>query len=186
MLDPSTRVLLAALVALVAGVLFGGWFTLRGLRRRPLTAKLEAVLNPDELRVLGYLDRNAVRLASAQHWARGALLSLEGEAWGPALVAAAIAALACPGDDELLLLLNTTIGEAGADPQVANIWRQARGEVLAARERMQWPYLSGYRGDGSPDWNYQALATAAVKMLENAHAEAERRVATRLAGSAQT
>lgn len=186
MLEPSTRLLIVALFCLVAGGLLGGLLTLRGLRRRPLAAKLAAVLRPDELRVLGYLDRNAVRLASAQHWARGALLSHADEGWGPALVAATIAALACPGDDELLLLLNKTVGDAGAEPQVANIWRQARAEFLAARDRMQWSYLSGYRDDGSPDWNYQALGAAAVKMLENAHAEAERLVAIRLAGSAQT
>ena len=184
MLDPSTRVLIAALFSLVAGVLLGGLLTIRGLRRRSLPARLEAIASPSERRVLAYLGESAVRLASAQHWARGALLSQPSEPWQPALIAAAIAALAAPGDDELLLLLNKTIGEVGADPQVANVWRQARAELLAARENLVWPYLSGHRDDGSPDWNFEQLARCAVKMLDSAHAEAERLVATRLAGSA--
>jgi hypothetical protein len=186
MLDPSTRVLLAALVALVVGVLFGGWLTLRGLRRRKLSAKLEAICTPRERRVLAYWGESAVRLSSAQHWARGALLSHAGEPWHPALLAAAIAALASPGDAELLLLLNKVVGEAGADPQVANVWRQARAELLAAQNELTWPYLSGHREDGSPDWNFHALAIASVKLVENAHAAAEQLVASRVAGSAQT
>jgi len=183
MLEPSTRLLIVALVSLVAGVVLGGLLTIRGLRRRPLAARLEAICTPDERRVLRYLVDNAVRLASAQHWARGAMLSSEAEPWRPGLIAAAIAALVSRDDDELHLLLNS---QAVGDPQVANVFGQAIAELRAERASMQWPFLSGLRADGSPDWNFPELSARAVKLLESAHAEATRRVASGLADSAQT
>jgi hypothetical protein len=110
------------------------------------------------------------RLLLAQHWARGSLLSHAHETWRPICQAIAIAALACEDLDALGRLLSDAVGQAGADPQLANVWRQA---LLELHE--------GSRGEGSAivdsaNWPFPALRVRSRELLASAQLGAEQLV----------
>lgn len=125
-------------------------------------------------RVLEALDTanrpHATRLLLAQHWARGALCSQPHEAWGPACSALAIAAL-CASDTEALGdLLRDQVATSGSDPQVANVWRQALGELTSASQG------GGMAIEEPEKWPFPLLAAKSRELLASAHAGAEQLV----------
>jgi hypothetical protein len=157
MLQVSTPLILAVLGGVLAGLSCGLWVGRRRWRRRPSAQDT-------------YLRAQAARLACAQHWARGGALSGQSEAWRPVCLGAAIAALLVPDDRDLARLLEQVHQDALPDPELANVWAQARGELDAARspEPLGIAFLTGYRPGGSADWNYPELQTQARILLQNA------------------
>lgn len=155
MLTPSTLAALA--LAFICGVA-----TSLAVRRKrePLDLRAEAQAR--------YLRSHAVRLACAQHWARGGALSKRDEPWRPVCTGLAVAALMVDDDSDVLALLSKLVGDAGTDPELANIWRQARAELVAARDRLETEFLAGVRGDGAPAWNQTELRARAAELLESA------------------
>lgn len=116
------------------------------------------------------IDRaELLRLRLAQHWARGGLLSDESEAWRPACMAIAIAALGCRDMSELGVILRTQIGAMSAhDPQVSNIFRQALAEYIATDTgKTLDPPNSG-------DWPHESLIHRVRELLEGATEKAAR------------
>jgi hypothetical protein len=159
---PSTIVVLV-LVAFVIGTVFG-YASCRLHRGLDLTP----VVRPDP--IAAYLTTHAVRLALAQHWARGGILSNESEPWRPVCTAAAVAALLVDDDKELSDLLGAMLSDvASHDPQVVNVWRQARAELVASLSDLPLQLVSGRRQDGSPDWNRTELRVRARTLLDSAH-----------------
>jgi hypothetical protein len=116
----------------------------------------------------------ATRLLLAQHWARGGLLSHEHEAWRPIVTAVALAALAVEDLDALDELLRACVASAGtSDPALANVWRQALGELQSARADHE---LSGLAIDKPEDWPFPALRVRSRELLQSAQLGAERLV----------
>lgn len=168
MTTPSTVAVIA--LSFVVGA-FVGAITLALIRRRRR--------NPEALARAAYLRKHAVRFALAQHWAKGGVLSDRSEPWRPICTGVAVAALLLDDDSEVEALLNATIGETTADAELTNIWRQARAELLAARDRLELEFLAGVRPDGSPTWNQSVLRARAVEVLESAQKGADALLAAR-------
>lgn len=170
MTDASTILeLLSALgVGLTAGVL-----AVRSRLRKPADTRQAA-----------YLRDHAVRLALAQHWARGGLLSEQSEPWSVACTSLAVAALAVETIEDLAPIIDHAVGMAGADPEVVNVFRQARAELGAARVVLSDELATGYRPDGSPGWNFRELRVRSETLLEHARISAEQLTAARRAGGA--
>lgn len=116
------------------------------------------------------IDRTELlRLRLAQHWARGGLLSDESEAWRPACMAIAIAALGCRDLGELGVILRTQVGNVSSfDPQVANIFRQALAEYVASdpAKTLDAPNSAG--------WPHESLIHRVRELLEQVSEEAAR------------
>lgn len=146
-----------------------------------------------------YLRTQATRLFLAQHWARAGAMSFATEAWRPAMTALGMAALVLREPAELGPLLTELIESAGDDPELLNIWQQARGELAGAKRREWVPFdrienpiereaeirvSLGIRPDGSPDWNHPELGNRAREMLASACLGARKLLAIRRAPSA--
>ena len=185
MLTSSTALVVGALLGVVSG------FTLARFWPKPP----QQPPDPRE----SYLRVQATRLFLAQHWARGGVMSHAGEAWRPALTALGMAALVVRDPDELAPLLAELVEAAGDDPELLNIWQQARGELAGAKRREWVPFERienpleregeirvslGKRPDGSPDWNYPELGIRAREMLASACLGARKLLAIRRAPSA--
>lgn len=125
-------------------------------------------------RILEALDAanrpHAARLLLAQHWARGALCSQPHEAWGPACTALSIAALCAPDLEALGDLIREQTSASGTDPQVANVWRQALGELTSANQG------GGMAIEEPEKWPFPLLAAKSRELLASAHAGAEQLV----------
>lgn len=167
MLDSTSTFVATALASFVLGACCA-LALLAALRRRRRA-------RPD----VAYLRTHAVRLACAQHWARGSLLSSASEPWRPIVGSLALAALAVEDEATLVQLVGQLVGQGGTDPEVANVWRQARAELLAQRDRLEFEFLAGVRVDGAPGWNWARLQEEAAKQLAAAHGLAEQLVEKR-------
>lgn len=142
-----------------------------------LAARRKPKAKPDHQ--AAYLRRHAVRLAVAQHWARGGALSERSEPWRPICTGIAVAALMVDDDADVLALLEKAIGESGTDPELANVWRQARAELIAAREHLQTEFLCGTSSSGAPAWNQPELRARASELLDSAQTGAMALLAAR-------
>lgn len=114
-----------------------------------------------------------LRLRLAEHWARSGLLSQDGEHWQPMCEALSVAASACRSLHELGVLLRTQTGLAGSDPAVANVWRQALAEYVAAEGG------PGLEVANSGDWPQESVLHRIRDRLDRVQRDAERIVAGR-------
>lgn len=110
----------------------------------------------------------------AQHWARGGLLSEASEGWRPLLTALSLVAVTARDIDTLDRVLRELVGELGSgDPQLANIARQALGELEQARKG------EGLALNEAQEWPWPALATRSAELLAQARTGAEHLVRLR-------
>lgn len=114
-----------------------------------------------------------LRLRLAQHWARGGLLSQDSEPWRPACLAIAVGALGSSSMSALGVVLRAQVGRSGSDPQVANCFRQALAEYVAADTGSELTIAN------SDDWSSESLLACVRVLLEQAGDQAERIVAAR-------
>jgi hypothetical protein len=136
-----------------------------------------------------YMVAHTVRLACAQHWAAGGAMSGAEEAWRPICLAVAIAALLVRDENDLQALLERFVADAAGDPELQNIWQQAAGELRSSRAMrgaLGIAFVTGYREDGSPDWNYPYLRTQAEAALVSAQIGARKLLDARRVPSAAT
>jgi hypothetical protein len=152
-------------VALVIGVMIGllvGWAVLRRTR-------LETPDSSQD-RTQRFMQQHAVRLALAQHWARGGLLSEPTEPWRPIVSAAALAALAASDDRELDRLLSAQCGQiAASETEAANVWRQVLAELAASRASLDPELATGKNAAGESTWPDARLRDQAAELLRQAH-----------------
>jgi hypothetical protein len=100
------------------------------------------------------------RLRLAEHWARGGLLSSAQEPWRPCCTGIAIAALGASDLEQVDAIL--TARAAGAtDPQVQNVWKQARAELQATRDAPDAIVAN------SSEWPRDALKMRIAALLED-------------------
>lgn len=120
----STVWFLTLLAGAVTGYLFGRVFSdpAHGL--------------PDH--ALAYFRAQATRLAVVQHWARSGVASGGAEPWRPILCALALAALTTDDLSEIDHWCTANADKAG-DPELENVWRQARGEIQNALRIENFP-----------------------------------------------